>query len=51
MIELLIDHPWLLLPIAIGGLATGWVAAAIIEGLLQAVHRGYIRARGNRRRR
>jgi hypothetical protein len=52
MIELLIDHPWLLLPIAIGGgLAMGWAAAAIIEELLQAVHRGYIRARGNRKRR
>ena len=52
MIELLIDHPWLLLPIAIGGgLATGWLAAALVEVLLQAVHRGRIRARGNRRRR
>jgi hypothetical protein len=47
MIELLIEHPWLLLPIAIGGgLAAGWLAAATIEWLLQA-----IRARGNRRRR
>ena len=52
MIELLIDHPWLLLPVAIGGgLATGWLAAALIEGLLQALHRGYISARGNRKRR
>lgn len=52
MIKLLIDHPWLLLPIAIGGgLATGWLAAALIEGLLQAIRRGYIRTRGNRRRR
>ena len=52
MIELLIDRPWLLLPIAIGGgLTTGWLAAALTEGLLQSLHRGYIRARGNRRRR
>jgi hypothetical protein len=52
MIELLIEHPWLLLPIAIGGgLAAGWLAAATIEWLLQALRRGYIRARGNRRRR
>ena len=51
MIELLIDHPWLLLPIAIGGLATGWLAAALVEVLPQAIHRGRIRARGNRRRR
>ncbi len=52
MIELLIDHPWLLLPIALGGgLATGWLAAALIEELLQAIRRGYIRARGNRKRR
>ena len=34
-----------------GGLATGWLAAALVEGLLQAIRRGYIRARGNRRRR
>ena len=40
MIELLIDHPGLLLPIAIGGgLATGWLAAALIEALLQAIRR------------
>ena len=46
MIELLIDHPWLLLPVAIGGgLTTGWIAAAAIEWLLQAIHRGRIRAR------
>lgn len=52
MIELLINRPWLLLPIALGGgLATGWLAAALIEELLQAIRRGYIRARGNRRRR
>jgi len=52
MIELLINRPWLLLPIAIGGgLVTGWLAAALIEGVLQAINRGRIRARGNRRRR
>ncbi len=51
MIELLIDRPWLLLPVAIGGgLATGWLAAALIEWLLQAINRGRIRARGNRKR-
>jgi len=52
MIELLIDYPWLLLPvIACSSVAAGWAAAALIEGVLQAVHRGRIRARGNRRRR
>ena len=52
MIELLINRPWLLLPVAIGsGLATGWLAAATVEWLLQASRRGYISARGNRRRR